>query len=395
MKKKKIIILILPIKLRQIDLDRYDVKELEKISKAKFEIHEIVNFLYPGFEKAFLNTIKDKRLKSFDSFNLWKKDFNKILKKYNEILVIKNVHSDTLTCLRLNLFLQKNKKIKVLEFSSLQSPINVKKNFLKQIKILFFTAIFNPKKILVHIKRKPFNYLSKIFNIEPNFIIKTGKKFNNIHKTAKIISGNSFDYNMYLKTKPKSISKKNYGLFLEAPSPLYLGDSYFDGVKLKDLGTPEKWFKSLNNFFNLIEKYKKIKIKIVAHPKVKHYSKYPSYYFGREVLTNRLPEVAKNSKIFISRDSVGSSFAAIYNKPVVFIYTDEFKEKKNNFLENQNYIADSFGTKAINIDNEFSQKNINNLFNFKKNKYKEYIENYLSERKDKKNNYKILNELLK
>ena len=71
------------------------------------------------------------------------------------------------------------------------------------------------------------------------------------------------------------------------------------------------------------------------------------------------------------------------------------KKKKNNFLENQNYIADSFGTKAINIDNEFSQKNINNLFNFKKNKYKEYIENYLSERKDKKNNYKILNELLK
>ena len=78
MQKKKIIILILPIKLRQIDLDRYDVLELEKNSNVKVEIHEVINFLYPGFEKAFMNTIKDKRLKSFETFELMEE---KIFKK--------------------------------------------------------------------------------------------------------------------------------------------------------------------------------------------------------------------------------------------------------------------------------------------------------------------------
>ena len=90
MRKKKLIILILPIKLRKIDLDRYDVTELENASKIKFEIHEVINFLYPGFEKAFMNTIKNKRLKSFNSFKSWKIHFEKILKNYSEIFIIKN-----------------------------------------------------------------------------------------------------------------------------------------------------------------------------------------------------------------------------------------------------------------------------------------------------------------
>ena len=92
MQKKKIIILILPIKLRPIDIDRYDVLELEKNSNVKVEIHEVINFLYPGFEKAFMNTIRDKILKSFETFESWKKNFQKIINDYNDILILKNIN---------------------------------------------------------------------------------------------------------------------------------------------------------------------------------------------------------------------------------------------------------------------------------------------------------------
>ncbi len=385
----------MPLKLREIDIHRFDVNEIEKILKIKVEIHEVLNFLYPGFEKAFMNTIKDKRLKSFNSFSIWKENFKRITRKYDDILVINQVEAINLKSLKFNLFLKKQKKIKVLGVSNLQAPSNIQRRLLNQIKIFFYTFISNPGKIILYGKQKLFFYLSKKLNIYPDYLIKTGRKFENLHNKIKVFSGNSYDYNLYLKAKSKKIKEKNYGLFLEAPSPLYLGDSYFDGVKLSDLGTPNKWFKSLNNFFSLIEKYKKIKIKVVAHPKVKHSSRYPSYYYGREVLNYRLPELAKNSKIFISRDSVGASFAAIHNKPAVFIFTNEFKLKKNNFLENQNFIAKSFGTKAINIDSQYDEKKIKKLFSFNRKKYKEYVKNYLSERKDKKNNYKIIGDILK
>ena len=52
-------------------------------------------------------------------------------------------------------------------------------------------------------------------------------------------------------------------------SVLYPGDSYLDGGKVGDYGTPEKWFKSLNRFFSMIERYKKID-QSCSTPKVKH-----------------------------------------------------------------------------------------------------------------------------
>ena len=58
----KMILLLMPIKLREIDIFRYDINEYEKKSKCKVEIHELRNFLHPGFEKSFTNTIKDRRL---------------------------------------------------------------------------------------------------------------------------------------------------------------------------------------------------------------------------------------------------------------------------------------------------------------------------------------------
>ena len=138
MQKKKIIILILPIKLRQIDLDRYDVLELEKNSNVKVEIHEVINFLYPGFEKAFMNTIKDKRLKSFETFDSWKKNFQKIINDYSDIFILKNINSDSLISLKFNLFFKEFKNIKVFEFSMCNHQI-ILKNFLKQIEIFFAT----------------------------------------------------------------------------------------------------------------------------------------------------------------------------------------------------------------------------------------------------------------
>ena len=50
----------MPIKCRKIDINRYDIKEYEKKFNYKVEIHELINFLHPGFEKSFMNNTKTK-----------------------------------------------------------------------------------------------------------------------------------------------------------------------------------------------------------------------------------------------------------------------------------------------------------------------------------------------
>ena len=330
----------MPIKLRKIDLIRYDIKEYEKKFNHKVEIHELINFLHPGFEKSFSNNIKDKRLKSFNSFNNWKKYFLKIKRKYSKnILIIKNINNHNLNSYKLNRFL-KIMKVKTLEYSVDQFPVNdIITDFSKKIKNFLFSIFFNPKKIIFFIQNKFFIYLAKKNKLLPTFLLKTGSKtINKEYKKnkIKIINGNSFDYNMFLKSKNIK-NRSKYGLFLEAPTPLFAGDTFLDGEKTDVRGTPEEWFPSLDKFFSSIEKFKNLKIKIVPHPKVKHKTNRPKYYFEREIINKSLSEVAKNCELVITRDSAGISFAAIHNKPAIFIYTDEFVNKKK-FISRQSRI---------------------------------------------------------
>ena len=394
---KKLILLLMPIKLRKIDLIRYDIKEYEKKFNHKVEIHELINFLHPGFEKSFSNNIKDKRLKSFNSFNNWKKYFLKIKRKYSKnILIIKNINNHNLHSYKLNRFL-KIMKVKTLEYSVDQFPVNdIITDFSKKIKNFLFSIFFNPKKIIFFIQNKFFIYLAKKNKLLPTFLLKTGSKtINKEYKKnkIKIINGNSFDYNMFLKSKNIK-NRFKYGLFLEAPTPLFAGDTFLDGEKTDVRGTPEEWFPSLDKFFSSIEKFKNLKIKIVPHPKVKHKTNRPKYYFEREIINKSLSEVAKNCELVITRDSAGISFAAIHNKPAIFIYTDEFVNKKNSFLDNQEFMASALGVKPVNIDKKFNKKNIDDLFIFNKNIYRSYIKTYLTNRNDKKRNFELIGKLI-
>ena len=88
-------------------------------------------------------------------------------------------------------------------------------------------------------------------------MIRTGSKdLGNIPThSVKIINGNSFDYNMYLKSKIKKENNKSYGLFLEAPTPLFSGDIFIDGEKKPMLEEPQK-----NGFLLSINFLQKLKI---------------------------------------------------------------------------------------------------------------------------------------
>ncbi len=395
---EKLILLLMPIKCRKIDINRYEIKEYEKIFNYKVEIHELINFLHPGFEKSFMNNVKDKRLKSFYNFKKWKEYYLKLKIKYGKnILIIKNISNNNLISLKLNLFLKKN-NAKIIEYSTNQFPINQeKKNFFNLIENLVYSLFFNPRKIVLYFLQNFLIFIGKLLNLFPTYLIKTGSKsFAHIkfQKNIKIINGNSFDYNMYLKSKIKKTINKNYGLFLEAPTPLFSGDIYIDGEKSNARGTPEKWFPSLDKFFTKIEKLKKIKIMIVPHPKIKHKKNKPNYYFGRKIVSESLANLAKNSSVIISRDSAGFSYAAIHNKPAIFIYTNELLNKKNFFLNNQRFFASELGLNPINIDNYLNDKNLEQLFKFDKKKYHLYVKQYLTSRNDKKSNCELIGKLI-
>ena len=67
--------------------------------------------------------------------------------------------------------------------------------------------------------------------------------------------------------------------------------------------------------------------------------------------------------------------------------------RKKIIFRHQNFFA-KIRHKPINIDTRLDKKIINELFMFNKKKYQRYIKKYISVRKDKKNNYKILSDII-
>jgi len=394
--KKKTLILLWPYKFRKFDYERYELEKLKKKYNYKIVIHELINFLYPHFKKAYSEKLLFKNTKKFDSLKDWKCELKRTIFKNvkSKILIIKHdIHGYTLNEFLINYELKKTNTT-LLEivgkgFPTHEGAINIKNIFPKII-----NKIKSPLELIYYLNKIFFTQITKIFCKRKKIIIAGGmKKIHEIQSFQKtnIIKGNSFDYSNYLTNKKILKPSNKYILFLEGPVPIFPGDALIYSGKFYEGTTKEKWVPSLNKFFKNLERTFNLKVKIAAHPKVKH-KKNPTYYGGREILTDRLYRTSVKAKFLVSVWSTGHSYAIIYKKPSLLIKSDEMVNPS--FLKNQNYFGDSINSKIINIDDEFDSSRIKSAIKINKKFLDKYKYEYLTIRKDNKPNYKLIHKIL-
>ena len=71
-----------------------------------------------------------------------------------------------------------------------------------------------------------------------------------------------------------------------------------------------------------------------------------------------------------------------------------YLKKKNNFSERQKNYAKKFGLEVTNIDKSLSLEKLNKTLSFNKATYAIFSKNYLTARKDKKQNYELIGKLI-
>lgn len=213
---------------------------------------------------------------------------------------------------------------------------------------------------------------------------------------SKIIKASSYDYSNALVYKPTKkdllFGKKNFSILIDTPGPRNEGDELVYRVK-KD-ATSEKWYPAINNFFSFIEKKYKTKFVIAPHPKTKP-KKYSKEFNYRETIFNKLAYSVKKAKIIISKapGSTAVIYAAMFKKPLLFIYSNEYHNKKN-AMNRLRLMIKEFKTKAINIDKNYKKETINKLMKVNNKVYENYIQKFGTARNDQKPNYIILTKLL-
>jgi len=395
---KKIIIILAPFKIRKYDFERFDFEELKKNQDIEVVFHEVIDYVNPNFYKVFTNIYENTHIKKFLTFKQWKNEIILLKKKYkNNILILNTVNNVNLKSIRINFYLKRN-NIKNLSYSVVRSALDSKGTFYYNLKWLIKNIIFNQNKIIIYLESLLTLLIEKIFSVYPNFFLSCGKKsqLKIFNKKVKLINGNSFDYNMFLKYKNINFNRdEKYGLFLEAPWPVHNdGDFALVGNKSNIKELANNWLYSLNKFFEILEKKLNLKILIVPHPKIKHQEKYSKLYNGREIINEGLYLSAKNADLLISRNSTGASYAVIFNKPKIFIYNNDLKEREN-YFQNQVNFAKEFGLNPFNIDDNLNNGKLYNLMKFNYEKYQTYQANFLTARKDGKLNYTIILDILR
>jgi hypothetical protein len=165
--------------------------------------------------------------------------------------------------------------------------------------------------------------------------------------SKKTIRFNLCDYDNFqieAFNSKKAIHEKKYAVFLDANLP-YQSDLSICGLPAVN---PEKYFRSLNNFFDSFEKNHNLSIVIALHPK----SEYGSEKFnGRKTIKMQTPNLVKYSEIVVTHTSTAISYAVLNMKPILLIYTAEMQEIYGDsvMLEIEG-LSSYLGCKTCNID---------------------------------------------
>ena len=391
--KTKNILFLHPYKFRKFDWHRFECEFLERKYNIKIHIHELIDVIYPHFKKAWSSEMIDKNIKIFNDIKSWRIAFSELIKKDPNILIMNHVKPINLKSIQILLEL---KKFKVRDyffaspgFPDSNLPYNLK-NIIKKI----FWFLINPKPFGFFIRDNFFKILGKIFVLNPKFALKTGTENFLGKKDSLIIRASSHDFSNFLIIKKeknlKKIERKNV-LFLEKPGPMFPSDNLITKKKMSDFFTVEKWYPSICKFFDLLEKYFSTEVKIAPHPKTNH-EKFPKYYGGREVISERLAYASLSAKFLVSIDSTGLSYSVMNKIPAIMVYSDELK-KNDTLRSRQKFYADKLGVTPINIDGKFSLEQIQNNLIIDKKKYNEYTKKYLTSREDFMSNYDVLSDI--
>lgn len=166
----------------------------------------------------------------------------------------------------------------------------------------------------------------------------------------RLVYGHSHDYSNYLQHKVKSSSfalpHKKIAVLLDDGMPMFGTDYIHLGRKVYT--TIDVWYPALTLFFDRIEVETGVQIEIAGHYKSTHQAIEPCFG-NRSVHYGKTMELVRNSEFVITQYSTAISYAVMFRKPVIFIYSNQLKED-NMAMRYIRGMAAMLGKEPVNID---------------------------------------------
>lgn len=181
--------------------------------------------------------------------------------------------------------------------------------------------------------QKIFNAIAKSPLISyANYVLATCREARNrneckIGPETRWIDYNSCDYQQCINSSTSELSDfGEYFVFIDQNIPFH-PDNKYQGLTIN----AREYFAAMNSLFDVIERKYKIRIIIAAHPSC--YDKYLNgHYFGeRIIIQGKTQELVKRSLGVIAHNSTATSFAILYNKPLLIVTTVDMLKVRKQF----------------------------------------------------------------
>lgn len=244
---------------------------------------------------------------------------------------------------------------------------------IKKVVKLFFS---NPKIFLTRLMEHFLSLVYRRFKLIKKFeiVFTAGENLKSADQfSKKVVPFNLCDYDHYKavqNSKLKIITGK-YAVFLDINLP-YQSDLSLCGLPCVD---DERYFQSLNVFFDFLEKKYNLKVVIAAHPK----SNYDAEKFGgRECHRMVTAELVKDAEFVVTHTSTALSYAVLNFKPILFVYNDNMMDiYRNTLLTEMKCLSSYLKSKLINIDRLKNDKDVD-LLKVSLESYQAYKYSYLT-----------------
>ena len=279
--------------------------------------------------------------------------------------------------------LSRNKVSYIIRVGRPNDPVTSNRNLSGYLGLQFKKII---KGKFIHLKNVIFNKIFLLFSADffkikkAKYLYLSGrhdylnrKAHKLIGEKVKLIWGHHRNYDDYLREgKKKSKKKEKIALFIDQGIP-FSPDNIEQGIIDVD---PKKYYESIRNFLERLNKEFKYEIEISCHPRIR-IDKLKKFFPKFKIKIGKTIHQIQDSSLIICHDSTAINFAVLYKKPMIFITSNCLNESTRPIYEEIYYgAAKPFNKECVNIDTT-STTNITSDLIIDKQLYKKYLENFI------------------
>jgi len=192
--------------------------------------------------------------------------------------------------------------------------------------------------------------------------------------SKQIIPAHSFDYDIYMElkdTQQKTIGQ--YAVFIDQD---FIYHPNFEFLKIKHFVTEANYYSALEAFFLDYELKTGIPVVVAVHPRSR-YDLHPHLYKGRTLNKGKTAELIRDSKLVLLHTSTALSYAVLWNKPFIFLTTNELNSSSYTFNALKIF-GQLFSKELLNM-NDYDDKELFRQINepISEANYRNYIDQFI------------------